>query len=75
MVNEPLEVKMTIVVNKKKVDFVADENIIQLLKRMNFIFPLVVVKIDGKVVPKASFPETIIPDGSNVEVIHLISGG
>ena len=66
---------MTIVVNKKKVDFVADENITQLLKRMNFIFPLLVIKIDGVVIPKKKFPDTMIPDGSIVEVIHLISGG
>ena len=62
-------------VNKNEVDFVPDETIAQLLKRMNYTFPLVVVKINGKVIPKAEYDETIVPDNSIIEVIHLISGG
>ena len=64
-----------ITVNGNDVEFVADERISALMKRMNYVFPLVVVKIDGAVVPKAEFGETIIPDGAVVEIIHLISGG
>ena len=66
---------MSIEVNSNTIDWVEDETIKQLLKRMNYIFPLVVVKIDGQVIPKARYSETIIPDNSRVEVIHLISGG
>lgn len=66
---------MTIEVNGNQVDFVEGESVTQLLKRMNFVFPLVVVKIDGNVMAKFDYPETKIPDNSKVEVIHLISGG
>ncbi|MCK5309306.1 MAG: sulfur carrier protein ThiS [Thermoplasmata archaeon] len=66
---------MSIEVNSKPMDWIEDETIKQLLKRMNYTFPLVVVKIDSQVIPKAKYSETIIPDNSNVEVIHLISGG
>jgi thiamine biosynthesis protein ThiS len=66
---------MSIEVNTNSIDWVADENITQLLKRMNYTFPLVVVKIDSQVIPKAKYSETIVPDSSKVEVIHLISGG
>ena len=66
---------MALEVNSEKRDWVENENITRLLKRMNYTFPLVVVKIDGKVIPKASYDDTVIPDGSRVEVIHLISGG
>ncbi|MCK5396755.1 MAG: sulfur carrier protein ThiS [Thermoplasmata archaeon] len=66
---------MSIEVNSQPTEWVEDETIKQLLKRMNYTFPLVVVKIDGQVIPKAKYSETIIPDNSNVEVIHLISGG
>ena len=62
-------------VNKNEVDFVPDETVAQLLKRMNYTFPLVVVKINGEVIPKPKYGETIVPEGSQVEVIHLISGG
>ena len=66
---------MSIEVNKNPIDWVKDENITQLLKRMNYTFPLVVVKIDSQVIPKAKYSETIVPDNSIIEVIHLISGG
>ncbi len=66
---------MSIEVNKNSMAWVEDETIKQLLKRMNYTFPLVVVKIDGRVIPKAKYSETIVPDNSSVEVIHLISGG
>ncbi len=66
---------MAIEVNSRPVDWVENETVSRLLKRMNYTFPMVVVKIDGKVVPKANYVSSEIPDGSRVEVIHLISGG
>ncbi len=66
---------MSIEVNTNLTDWVDGENITQLLKRMNYIFPLVVVKIDSQVIPKAKYSDTLVPDDSKIEVIHLISGG
>ena len=66
---------MGIEVNTKPVDWVDVETVTALLKRMTYTFPLVVVKIDSKVIPKSEYDTTTIPDNSNVEVIHLISGG
>ncbi len=66
---------MTIEVNSNIVDFVEGETIAQLLKRMNFVFPLIVVKIDGVLVKKTDFDSTTFPDGASIQMIHLISGG
>ena len=66
---------MAIEVNKNPIDWVENENITQLLKRMNYTFPMVVVKIAGQVIPKTKYSETMVPDDSIIEVIHLISGG
>ncbi len=66
---------MSINVNTNPMDWVEGESITQLLKRMNYTFPLVVVKIDNQVIPKAKYSETPVPDDSIIEVIHLISGG
>ncbi len=66
---------MSIEVNGRKVDRVENETVSQLLKRMRYIFPLVVVKINDKVVPKKDFSNVIVPDNSKVAVIHMISGG
>jgi sulfur carrier protein len=66
---------MPIEVNGNGIDYVKGETIAQLLERMRYKFPLVVVKINGKVVPRERFPEAKFPDRSRIEVIHLISGG
>jgi len=62
-------------VNGRKVEWVKNETISQLLKRVRYTFPLVVVKINNKIVPRNNFSETIVPDNSNIAVIHMISGG
>ena len=66
---------MSIKVNDKQIDWVVNETITDLLKRMRYTFPLVVVKINDKVVPRKDFSKVKIPDNSKVAVIHMISGG
>lgn len=66
---------MSIEINGKQVDWVESETVKQLLKRMKYTFPLVVVKINDKVVLRSNFLEKIVPDGSKIAVIHMISGG
>ena len=62
-------------VNGKNVDFMDNETVSGLLKRMKYVFPNVVVKINGKLVKRTDFVDTIVPDKSEVSVIHMISGG
>ncbi len=66
---------MSIEVNGRKIEWVENESVRMLLKRMKYSFPLVVVKINGEVIPRNDFSKVIINDDSNVEVIHMISGG
>ena len=66
---------MTIVVNKKKVEWKKNETVDQLLKRVGYVFPLVIVKIDGVVIPRHDYSRVIIPDETVIDVIHMISGG
>jgi sulfur carrier protein len=66
---------MSIEVNQKNVEWVENETVEKLLKRMKYTFPLVVVKINDKVIPKKDFPVSIIPDKSKIIVLHMISGG
>ena len=47
----------------------------ELLKRMKYTFPLVVVKINDKVIPRSDFSEITVPNNSKVAVVHMISGG
>lgn len=61
--------------NGKEVDWVENETVKQLLKRMKYTFPLVVVKVNDEVVPRNLFDQVTIPDNAKVDVIHMISGG
>jgi sulfur carrier protein len=45
------------------------------LDALKFSFRMIVVKIDGKVVLKRDFATTAVPDGTEMQAIHLISGG
>jgi thiazole synthase/sulfur carrier protein len=66
---------MSIEVNGRQVDWVKDETVKQLLKRVKYTFPLVVVKINDKIVSRTDFENVKIPNKSKIAVIHMISGG
>ncbi len=66
---------MSITVNGKTIQFVEQETVSDLLKRMHYTFPLIIVKINDKIIRKKQYNDTIIPDDSDVRVIHMISGG
>jgi sulfur carrier protein ThiS len=42
---------------------------------MNYVFPMVVVAVDGKLVLETEFTSSKFGDGAKIEVIHLTSGG
>jgi len=66
---------VSIEVNGREVEFVENESVKDLLKRMKYTFPLVVVKINDELVPRNNFSEVIVPNNSKIAVIHMISGG
>jgi sulfur carrier protein len=45
------------------------------LKVKNYRFPLLVVSVDGTHVPPADYDAAQVPDGAQVQVMHLLSGG
>ena len=66
---------MSIEVNGRKVDWMEKESVKELLKRMKYTFPLVVVKINDKLIPRTDFSKVLVPDNSKIALIHMISGG
>jgi thiamine biosynthesis protein ThiS len=66
---------MSIIVNGNNIEWVKNETVEQLIKRMKYTFPLLVVKINEKVILKKDFSITIVPDKSKIAIIHMISGG
>ncbi|MCK5345942.1 MAG: sulfur carrier protein ThiS [Candidatus Heimdallarchaeota archaeon] len=66
---------MSIVVNGKTVPYVHDETVSDLLKRIKYTFPLIIVKINGTLIRKKEYDHTFIPDRATIDVVHMISGG
>lgn len=46
-----------------------------LLERLKFTFPLIIVSVDGALVPKEDYSTFQIADGAQVKVLHMIAGG
>lgn len=61
-------------INGKNLD--ADgKSIAQYLEAANFDTRRIVVELNGEIVPKAQYSETILKDGDCVEVVSFVGGG
>ena len=45
------------------------------LRAKNYRFPMLIIHVDGLLIPKPDYDTAPVPDGAVVQVIHLISGG
>lgn len=50
-------------------------SVADLLEQMKFKFPMLIVTLGEEHIPKAAYAETPVPDGTEVKVMHLLSGG
>ncbi len=64
-----------ITVNAEPLDHTDGMTVADILRIRNFIFRMLVVQVNGQVVRRPDYATTVIPDGADVQVIHLISGG
>jgi len=47
----------------------------KIIEKKSFTFPKIIVKVNGKHIEKEDYATTIINDGDNVQIIHLLAGG
>jgi thiamine biosynthesis protein ThiS len=67
---------MKITLNNRPEEFDADQlTFSELITGKNFTFKLLVTRLNGELVRKEDRDATIIKDGDDVTVLHLISGG
>ena len=64
-----------ITVNGNQIEWEEDLTVESLLKKMNYTFPKIVVRVNGKVVEQKKWTVFKVPDGSEVQAHHLIAGG
>ncbi len=64
-----------IVVNGEQMEWRPGLTVADILKIRNYIFRMLVVQVNGELVKRGAYDRAVVPDGANVEVIHMISGG
>jgi sulfur carrier protein len=45
------------------------------LTRKRFTFPMLVITVNDSVINRRDYDTTVIPEGADVKVVHLMSGG
>jgi thiamine biosynthesis protein ThiS len=67
---------MKITLNNTEETFDKNElTISELLELKSFSYKLLIVKVNGKLVRKEAYDTTIVKDGDDVMVLHLVTGG
>jgi sulfur carrier protein len=62
-------------INGHKVEWVEGITVEKLLQKMNYTFPKIVVRVNGRVIEQHQWAEHHIPDCAKVQAHHLIAGG
>ena len=64
-----------ITVNDNIVEWHDNLTISELLKIMKYTFPMLVIKVEGQLIKRDQYKTFIVPNNSDVKIIHLMSGG
>jgi thiazole synthase/sulfur carrier protein len=67
---------MKITLNNREEDFDGDKlTVDEMLNLKKFTFKMRIVKINGRLIPKEEYHDTIIINGDDVQMLYLMSGG
>lgn len=61
--------------NNRLEEWESDFTIQDLLDKKSYSFRMLVVKIDGRLIKRENYGTAVIPQDSEVQVLHLMSGG
>lgn len=61
-------------VNGTELD-IAGKTLTEYLATTNYDMKRVATEINGEIVPKAQYAQTVLKDGDNVEVVSFVGGG
>lgn len=46
-----------------------------LIQKKRWSFPLIIARLNGKLIERGDYETTMVKDGDEVELYHLVSGG
>lgn len=64
-----------LVVNGTPLEFKQGMTVRDILTEMRYTFPLLVIKINGRLVRRDQYNDATVDDGAEIQVIHLMGGG
>jgi sulfur carrier protein len=64
-----------ITVNGKEVAYEEGMTVKRLLEIMNYTFPMIIVRVNGKLVLREDWDTFVIPPEAKVQALHQIAGG
>jgi thiamine biosynthesis protein ThiS len=64
-----------ITVNGHEIDWNDNMTVRNVLDRMKYSFRMLVIKVNGTIVKREDWETFPVPEGADVKVIHLMSGG
>lgn len=70
-----MEVMIIIILNNRDFPWEEGLTIEKIMEIKNFTFSKIIVKVNGNHIEKDDYATTIVNDGDNVEIIHLLAGG
>lgn len=62
-------------VNNRDFEWEEGLTVEKLLKKKNYVFHRIIVRINGELIPKGKYATTQINDGDDVKAIHIFGGG
>ncbi len=62
-------------VNGEDLDWSDGMTVRDVLRLLDYRFPLLITRIDGRLISRPDYDTTEVPDGAIMDVIHLMSGG
>ncbi len=65
----------TVAINGKNIEISADKNLTQLLDIIDIKGDNIIIEMDGEIILKQDFDNTLIGNAKNIEVIKFVGGG
>jgi len=67
---------MQIILNNRSETFEGQElTVSEIMELKSFKFKMLVVRLNDQLVKKEDYPTTIVKEGDDLKIIHLVSGG
>lgn len=67
--------RLTLNNRSENLDGVESMSVSALLEYKRYTFPNIVVKVNGVLVRKEAYENTLLHEGDRVDMIHMVSGG